>query len=113
MSTIPTLRMNRRFKRVANGGKPDATSDLHAELVLLREENQRLRTAGGRSPDLATLIERVRRAPVGPGEDPTDEAAAMLAQDLVIRESLVEICRSLRRATTELEEQLLRVGVDA
>ena len=109
MSTNPTLR---RFKRNGAASQDDSTSDLQAELVLLREENQRLRTAGDASPDLSTMIDRIRRAPTGPGEDPLDEAAAMLAQDLVIRESLVEICRMLRRTSSELEAQLLRVGVD-
>jgi hypothetical protein len=110
MSTNSTLR---RLKRIGAAPQAESASDLHTELVLLREENQRLRAAGDAAPDLATMLERIRRVPSPPGEDPVDEAAAMLVQDMVIRESLVEICRMLRRTSTELEAQLLRVEVDA
>ena len=112
MSTIHTLRRN-RLKRAGTGTTPDAANDLHAELVLLREENQRLRTADGGAPDLEALIERVRQTPERTVEDPLDEAAELLAESLMIRETVVEICRTLRRTSTELEARLLRTGADA
>jgi hypothetical protein len=108
MST-PTLRPS-RFKRGRERAQDESTSDLHAELVLLQEENRRLKTRG--APDLATMMDRIRRAPEA-SDDPIDEAAAMLAENLVIRESLVELCRELRRASTELEARLLAVGGNA
>lgn len=108
MST-ETLRRS-RFKRGRERQPDDATSDLHAELALLQEENRRLKTRG--APDLATMMDRLRRAPEA-AADPLDDAAAMLAENLVIRESLVELCREMRRASKELEARLLRVGGDA
>jgi hypothetical protein len=108
MST-ETLRRN-RFRRGREREPDDATSDLHAELALLQEENLRLKTGG--APDLATMMERIRRAPEA-ADDPLDEAAAVLAENLVIRESLVELCRELRGASTELAARLRRVGGDA
>jgi hypothetical protein len=108
MST-ETLRRN-RFKRGRERRQDDATSDLHAELALLQDENLRLKTGG--APDLATMMDRIRQAPEA-ADDPLDEAAAMLAENLVIRESLVELCRDMRRASAELEARLLRVGGDA
>ncbi|WP_028060027.1 hypothetical protein [Candidatus Solirubrobacter pratensis] len=108
MST-QTLRRS-RFKRGRGRARQDTTSDLQAELALLQEENRQLKTRG--APDLATMMDRIRRAPEAV-EDPLDEAAAMLAENLVIRESLVELCRELRRASAELEARLLAVGGDA
>ena len=108
MST-PTLRRS-RFKRGRERAQDDGTSDLHAELVLLQEENRRLKTHGG--PDLATMMDRIRRAPEA-ADDPVDEATATLAESLVVRESLVELCRELRRASTELEARLLALGGNA
>jgi hypothetical protein len=108
MST-PTLRRS-RFKRGRDRTLDDGAGDLHAELALLQEENRRLKSRG--APDLATMMDRIRRAPQA-SDDPVDEAAAMLAESLVIRESLVELCRELRRASTELEARLLAVGGNA
>lgn len=108
MST-QTIRRS-RFKRGRERVQDDGTTELHAELVLLQEENRRLKTR--EAPDLATIMDRIRRAPEA-SDDPVDEAAAMLAENLVIRESLMELCRELRRASTELEARLLAVGGDA
>jgi len=114
MSTIHTLRRNRLKRAGAGAGaERDAATDLHAELALLREENQRLRSTDGGAPDLEALIERVRQTPQRTGADPLDEAAELLAESLMVRETVVEICRTLRRTSTELEARLLRTGADA
>jgi hypothetical protein len=63
----------RRFERpaAASPGAADSRAALEAEIVLLREENARLKA---------------------------DETSQMLVEGLVIRESLIEICHEIERS---------------
>jgi hypothetical protein len=79
----------------------DPGTDAQAELALLREENRRLEAQLGRPADLAQLMSRVRLA-----QDPVDEAAGLLADDLVVRESLLEVTRELQRVLADVEARL-------
>jgi hypothetical protein len=88
----------------------DALAELQAELTLLREDNARLKTAQHRPADLGTLVERVRAlsgdAPGQTGEDTGDEAAQMLAEGLVLCDSLLGVCAELSQSIASVEARL-------
>jgi hypothetical protein len=84
-------------------------ASLEAELVLLREENARLKLAGHRErPDLAGLLGQARAIgePASDDDSATDETTQMLVEALVIRESLMEICRALERSMVTYQAKL-------
>ena len=87
----------------------ESLSSLEAEVMLLREENARLKLARHHErPDLAGLLGRARAV----GETATDEDSAtdetthMLVEALVIREALMEICRALERSLVAYQAKL-------
>src|SRR4051794_9929041 len=97
----------RRSDFVALDPDDESLSALRAELVLLREENARLKAAPHQSPDIARLLGRARSLTSAPDHDSvTDEAARMLVDGLVIRESLLEICKEIERAMVSFEGRL-------
>jgi hypothetical protein len=79
---------------------------LRAELVLLREENARLKAARHQAPDITGLLERARSLPGERVDDIGDETARVLVEGLVIRESLLEICQEIERAMVSFEARL-------
>lgn len=97
----------RRFERSPPGG-PDPRAALEAEVVLLREENARLKAARHKQHNVGDLLERarsLRAEEVGRG-NLGDETAQMLVEGLVIRESLIEICHEIERAMVVFEARL-------
>src|SRR5918997_3271925 len=102
----------RRFARRARLKAVDAGADpaaaLRAELVLLQEENARLKAAQYQRPDLGTLLERARALPgtAAGGEEAGDEAAQMLVEGLVLRESLLKVCVELSDSMQAVESRL-------
>ena len=107
-------RARRRFGRVrpltfdeqARIGEPLAS--VHAELVLLREENARLKAAQHRRADVSRLLDRARSLPAAAADrdGASDDTAQLLFDGLVIRESLLEICREIERAMVAFEAKL-------
>jgi hypothetical protein len=81
---------------------------LRAELVLLREENARLKAAPHQAPDIAQLLGRARSLPSAHLDDDSvaDETTRVLVEGLVIRESLLEICQEIERAMVSFEARL-------
>jgi hypothetical protein len=81
---------------------------LHAELLLLREENARLKAAPHRGPDIGSLLARVRSLPAEQldRDSVDDETTRVLVEGLVIRESLLEICQEIQRAMVAFEARL-------
>jgi hypothetical protein len=81
---------------------------LRAELVLLREENARLKAAPHQAPDIAQLLGRARSLPAVRLDDDSvaDETTRVLVEGLVIRESLLEICQEIERAMVSFEARL-------
>ena len=81
---------------------------LRAELVLLREENARLKAAPHQAPDIASLLGRARSLPSVRLDDDSvaDETTRVLVEGLVIRESLLEICQEIERAMVSFEARL-------
>jgi hypothetical protein len=100
----------RRFERPAAGspGAADSRAALEAEIVLLREENARLRAARRQPHDVGNTLERTRSP--RPEEldrgNLADETSQMLVEGLVIRESLIEICRDIERSMEMFEARL-------
>jgi hypothetical protein len=115
MSGEETARPRRRFRRVAgtleDAGRPgagDPLDSVHAELVLLREENARLKAAQHRRADVGRLLDRARSLPAATADSggAGDDTAQLLFDGLVIRESLLEICREIERAMVAFEAKL-------
>ena len=81
---------------------------LRAELILLREENARLKVAQHRAPDLGSILARARSLPTADlDRDSVDDATTRVyVEGLVIRESLLEICQGIERAMVAFEAKL-------
>jgi hypothetical protein len=93
-------------------GSSDSTAALRAELVLLQEENARLKAARHQQPDLGTFLERARALPAAGAdrEEAGDEAAEMLLESLVLRDSLLKVCEELTGSMLAVESRLREVG---
>jgi hypothetical protein len=115
MSGEDAPRHRRRFRRIpgtmeddgrAGAGEPLAS--VHAELVLLREENACLKAAQHRRADISRLLDRARSLPAATADSggASDDTAQLLFDGLVIRESLLEICREIERAMVAFEAKL-------
>ncbi|MDA0161521.1 hypothetical protein OM076_14690 [Solirubrobacter ginsenosidimutans] len=100
----------RRFARRRSDieGEDESLSELHSELVLLREENARLKAAEHRGPDIEGLLTRARSLSAARDDDAgmADETTKVLVEGLVIRESLLEICRQIERVMVSFEARL-------
>lgn len=86
-------------------------ASLEAEVLLLQEENARLKAGLHGEAELETLLARARALPEGTVEpaDVDDDAAELLAETLVIREILLELCREIQRSVNGLADQLDRL----
>jgi hypothetical protein len=100
----------RRFERpsAASPGAADSRAALEAEVVLLREENARLKAAKHQRHNVGDLLERTRslRTEELDRGNLADETAQMLVEGLVIRESLIEICHEIERSMVIFEARL-------
>jgi hypothetical protein len=117
MEHDPTLTPRRRFRRAgargaAGPGGGDPLAALEAELVLLREENGRLKAAQHRGPGLDRALDLARALPaaVPAAGEADDEGAQMLVEGLVLRESLLELCQEVERAMVVVEARLKGLG---
>jgi hypothetical protein len=115
MSGEETPRPRRRFRRDAGALEHDRRvaageplESVYAELVLLREENARLKAAQHRRADVSRLLDRARSLPAATADSggASDDTAQLLFDGLVIRESLLEICREIERAMVAFEAKL-------
>jgi hypothetical protein len=114
MSDPNKQRFRRPKPRAVEARSSDPMAALYTELTLLREENARLQTEQYRRPNLGTVLEQARAvADTGAqGADAADEAAQMLADGLVVRESLLKVCRELAAMLASLEANLLTIAND-
>jgi len=114
MSDPNKQRFRRSMPRAGEARSSDPMAALHAELTLLREENARLQTEQYRRPNLGTVLEQARAlADTGAhGADAADEAAQMLADGLVVRESLLKVCREMAAMMASVEASLLEIADD-
>jgi hypothetical protein len=103
----------RRFRRrsdqdTALAGDAEAFAAVRAELLLLREENARLKAAQHQRADVSRLIGRARSlAAAEPDRDSiSDDVEQLLVEGLLIRESLLEICQEVERSMVAFEGKL-------
>jgi hypothetical protein len=89
----------------------EMVASLEAELLLLREENARLKAGRHGEAEFDTLLARARALPEGTADraDADDDAAHLVAETLVIREILIELCREIDRSVSALVDQLDRM----
>jgi hypothetical protein len=105
----PRRRFRRRTDReVAMAGDAESFTTVRAELLLLREENARLKAAQHQRADVSRLIGRARSlAAAEPDRDSvSDDVEQLLVEGLLIRESLLEICREVERSMVAFEGKL-------
>lgn len=110
---VGQARPRRRFGRgrpvpTEDNGHGETLASLHAEVVLLREENARLKAQRHKETDVASLLGRARsvRSATENLESVTDDTAQMLVDGLVIRESLLEICQEIERSMVAFQAKL-------
>jgi hypothetical protein len=103
-----------RFRRARGNAHPapgdTAAQDevaLKLQVVLLSEENARLKAERRRPSDIGTLIDQMRElgAQEGPGEV-VDEAWTMLSECLVMRQGLEQACAEIQAAIVGVRERL-------
>ena len=102
------LRLRPRAVRGPEGGAGQSLDEALAELVLLREENARLTAAAHEPPNLGRVVARLRSlAGERKGHDEDgDDVAQMLVNGVVLRESLLEVCRELERSIAAIRASL-------
>jgi hypothetical protein len=106
----------RRFRSSAGRSGSDAgyLESIQTELVLLREENARLRFQRAQPPDADSMIERLKALSVAqsPSEDHRDEAWHLVSEALVMREVLIDVCKEIGQTMITLQTRLSELGVD-
>jgi hypothetical protein len=105
-----------RFTGISDGeivpGSIDDESELRLQLMLLREENARLKAARHQPPSAGSAIERVRLlSSPAPGAEMLDEVWAVLADCLVIREGLEQVCAEIQQAMSTVQVRLAGLSV--
>ncbi len=111
----PFGRFRRSFERIK--GLPDADAapgsigdeaELKLQLMLLREENARLKAARHQPPSTGSAIDRVRLLSASTANDDLlDDASALLSECLMIREGLDQACAEIQSAISAVRERLL------
>jgi hypothetical protein len=117
-SRAPFARFRRSIERFridgdepATGGPFDDDRELEQELMLLREENVRLKVGRHRVSDIGTLIDQLRLVAVGEGEaDAADEAWSILTECIVMREGLEQACAEIETAIGAVRRRLHDLG---
>jgi hypothetical protein len=105
----------RRFRSSAGRTAGDAgyLESIQTELVLLREENARLRFQRAQPPDADSMIERLKALSVAsPSEDHRDEAWHLVGEALVMREVLIDVCKEIGQTMITLQTRLSELGLD-
>jgi hypothetical protein len=119
LETEPFRGFNRRMERARGlieehdlGTSVDQEDDLRVQVMLLQEENARLKAARHKPADPGTVIEEMRTlASSGGLNELLDEAWSVLAECLAIREGLDRACIEIQAAMTSVRERLSTLGV--
>jgi hypothetical protein len=101
----------RRFRGDADAQTSGAHTEdevaLKLQVVLLSEENARLKAARHRPSDIGTLIDQMRQLGAQEGENEMlDEAWTMLSECLLIREGLDRACIEIQSAIGDVRARL-------
>ena len=102
-------RFRRRTDRLAEAlSDPEDFAAVQAELLLLREENARLKAAQHQRADVSRLIGRARSLAAAEldRDSIADDVEQLLVEGLLIRESLLEICHEVERSMVAFEGKL-------
>jgi hypothetical protein len=104
----PRRRFRRRSDPVPQAPAGADGAALHAELLLLREENARLKAAQHQRADVSRLIGRARSLTNAEldHDSLSDDVEQLLVEGLLIRESLLEICQEIERSMVAFEGKL-------
>ncbi|HUA47222.1 MAG TPA: hypothetical protein VMA77_18445 [Solirubrobacteraceae bacterium] len=90
----------------------DQEDDLRLQVMLLQEENARLKAARHKPADPGTVIDEVRTlAASSPMDELLDETWSLLAECLALREGLDRACIEIQAAMTSVRERLSTLGV--
>jgi hypothetical protein len=112
------LELSARFRRLRRDvdtqaiGALDEEEALKLQVMLLSEENARLKAARHRPSDVGTLIDQMRLLAAGEGEgEVLDEAWTMLSECLVIREGLDRACLEIQSAIGDVRNRLAALTI--
>lgn len=107
-------RLGRRRAARRRSAGVAAAEEARAELVLLREENARLKAARHQLPSFDRVVGQARSllGPDARGGDRADEATDLLVEIVVLRESLVAVCEELERSLAAVRGRLDRLGAE-
>lgn len=113
------LELSARFRRLrgdartqANGALGEDETALKHQVMLLSEENARLKAARHRPSDVGTLIDQMRQLAAREGEgEALDEAWTMLSECLVIQEGLDQACIEIQSAIGDVRERLAALTI--
>ena len=94
--------------RRSEGVDAAALAELEAELALLREENARLKVERHQPTDSGQVVDRMRALveQAETTEQTADDAWHSLTEALVLRETLLDVCREVASAMGALERRL-------
>ena len=88
-------------------GSLDDESELRLQVMLLREENARLKGARHQPAGAGSAIDRIRLLnSQASGAATADDAWALLTDCLVIREGLEQVCVEMQQAISTIQERL-------
>ena len=91
----------------AHTAMDDDETALKLQVMLLSEENARLKAARHRPSDVGTLIDQMRLLAASEGEgEMLDEAWTMLSECLVIQEGLDRACIEIQSAIGDVRDRL-------
>lgn len=100
-------RFRRGLGRLRSGETPDDEANLELAVLLLREENARLKADLHRPTDVGTMTAMMRRTAAEQGEDElSDEVWSLLSDCLVIQEELTQACEEIKTAMTAVQQRL-------
>ncbi|MFY9265260.1 MAG: hypothetical protein WAO61_07520 [Solirubrobacterales bacterium] len=104
--------LRRSEKKISdrNGGGDSVA----AELALLREENAYLRMKAAARPNVGRATAMISELdPSSPEGTADNDGWTILAESLVIRDTLIDACRELVAATSQLEHRLTSLALPA
>jgi hypothetical protein len=116
----PRTRFRRRFERSRGRAEEhhfadsiDDEEDLRLQVMLLREENARLKAGRHKPVDSGSMIERMRTLAEHDGhQERLDDAWSVLAECLALREGLDQACIEIQAAISSVRERLGALGVN-
>jgi hypothetical protein len=89
----------------------DEEADLQLQVMLLREENARLKAGRHRPSDVGTMIDELRLVASEEEGDLLDDAWSLLSECLVIREGLAQACVEIENAVGSVRQRLATLVV--